>query len=725
MKHLGRTALVLLLCLVLCAGLLPETARAADSADNYCLLVYTYTQLDGWGDTVYYAQVIRGDGVRLDRLPISKATYDSVRINAVYRMTSSGTTWTLTAPPTTEVNTETFSPNDPYTDYTGATRIWYNGGYAGTLDSQVNTMTPESGSPVTIVYTLQQVGSYTLRRVRAVWFLYGSSSAPASNSFVYVASLNIRSQYVDPVSGRVVSLYDGYLNGKAMSDLVVAAPPTQIGFAAYSKNTSSGVYTLSYIPNGNGDSSGVRTVTVTSDSSSTTVPECYLQPSLLYLRSSAGWQALDLTGVTVAKVGAAAGTSLTINSVADLIYWVNQGYRATITLVELVSNNAHVVGGQAIYVTNITAASPLTLKSVTANKTAATPSETITWTADATGGDGTLQYCFYLFKNGKILQRGAYGTAKTFSYTANEAGTYTVRVYVKDASDKALNLTSAGTVVGVPLELNGVTANKTSAAPGETITWTASAAGGSSVQYCFYIFKNGKILQRGTYGSAMTCSYKASDPGTYSARVYAKDGSAAALQAESGNTVVASPLVLSGITANKTSAKPGDTVTWTVSASGGSAVKYCFYLFKDGKILQRGSYGTAKTFSYTLSSPGAYTVRVYAKDGSAAALQKEGGKVTVAPAEPLAISIVASDKTTSSAGQAVTWVASASGGTGNYQYCFYVFKNGKIAARGSYGTATTFTYTPSAAGTWTVRVYVKDSSGTVVSKDNAAAVTVS
>ena len=58
-------------------------------------------------------------------------------------------------------------------------------------------------------------------------------------------------------------------------------------------------------------------------------------------------------------------------------------------------------------------------------------------------------------------------------------------------------------------------------------------------------------------------------------------------------------------------------------------MQYCFYLFKDGKILVRGEYGTAKTYSYQAAAPGTYTVRVYAKDGSAAALQLEGGQVTV------------------------------------------------------------------------------------------------
>ena len=290
---------------------------------------------------------------------------------------------------------------------------------------------------------------------------------------------------------------------------------------------------------------------------------------------------------------------------------------------EMYSNVIHVNGGAG-------AAAPLSLKSVTANTAAAEIGDTVTWTANAAGGSA-VRYCFYVFKDGKVIERGVYGAANTCRYTVSAPGTYTVRVYAKDGSAAALQLTGGSVTVAAaePLVLKGVTADKSSAAPGETITWTVSAEGGTSVKYCFYIFKNGKILERGAYGAAGTCSYMAADPGTYTVRVYAKDGSAAALQANSGNTVVSSPLELKGVTADKSSAAPGETITWTVSAEGGTSVKYCFYIFKNGKILERGAYGTGKTFRYTVSTAGTYTVRVYGKDGSAAALQLTGGSVTV------------------------------------------------------------------------------------------------
>jgi hypothetical protein len=93
------------------------------------------------------------------------------------------------------------------------------------------------------------------------------------------------------------------------------------------------------------------------------------------------------------------------------------------------------------------AAEPLSVTGIKANKTTASTGESITWTATATGGTGTLRYCFYVFKDGAIAERGAYGTSRTYTYTPAAAGAYTVRVYVKDAAGTAIFTTSAATVV--------------------------------------------------------------------------------------------------------------------------------------------------------------------------------------------------------------------------------------------------------------------------------------
>ena len=176
----------------------------------------------------------------------------------------------------------------------------------------------------------------------------------------------------------------------------------------------------------------------------------------------------------------------------------------------------------------------------------------------------------------------------------------------------------------------------------------------------------------------------------------------------------AAALAVSSVKADKTSANVGSTVTWTATASGGSGtLKYYFNVYKDGTKVASRAYSASNTFSYTPAEAGNYKVRVYVKDADGTKVSKLSAAVTAAP---LTLSSVKADKTSANVGEAVTWTASASGGTGTLKYYFILYKDGSRIATRSYSTAKTFSYIPTEPGTYKVRVYVKDANGTKVSK---------
>ena len=324
-------------------------------ASDFGLLVATYTLPDDYGTQAYYAQVILGDGNTAARLPISKETYDrtDLFVNNVYKLTSTGSYWTFSPAGSAEVSREAYNLNDPFTDYTNASFIWYNGGSLSNLQTQLNRYKPQANSEVIIAFIYERSGLGTVRKVRSVWFMNAASNTPVpvSNSFIYLANLDPKSQYI--VNNKVVNAYDGYLNGRAMDDLVTAAVPNRIGFASYSKSAA-GIYTLTFLNEGNGTATGVRTFEL--ENSGLNAQNNVLQPASLSLRDGTGaWQNMSLTGVTVTKVGAAAATAVQINSVADLINAVSQGWKITVSLVEVVSGSTHSVGGAAIYVISVSA----------------------------------------------------------------------------------------------------------------------------------------------------------------------------------------------------------------------------------------------------------------------------------------------------------------------------------------------------------------------------------
>ena len=90
----------------------------------------------------------------------------------------------------------------------------------------------------------------------------------------------------------------------------------------------------------------------------------------------------------------------------------------------------------------VTSAEPLAIESITADRTSAGIGDSIIWTAKATGGGAPLQYSYLVYRNGSIVHKVAYQSANTLTYTPAEAGSYKVKVMVKDASGTVVNLVS-------------------------------------------------------------------------------------------------------------------------------------------------------------------------------------------------------------------------------------------------------------------------------------------
>ena len=369
----------------------------------------------------------------------------------------------------------------------------------------------------------------------------------------------------------------------------------------------------------------------------------------------------------------------------------------------------------------------IAISGVKADKTIASTGESITWTATASGGNGTLQYCFFLYKDGTKIKTRSYSTAKTFSYTPTEAGSYKVKVYVKDTDETKVYKTGGTvtvTAASSALVISSIKAGVTSATTGEPITWTATASGGTgTLQYYFIVYKDGTKVKTRAYSTANTFSYIPAEPGTYKVKVYVKDAADTKVNKTStGVTVTAAATTptISSVKAGATSAYAGEKITWTATASGGTGtLQYYFILYKDGTKVKTRAYSTVNTFSYTPLEAGTYKVKVYVKDTVGNKVNKTSTAVTVTLGPPAIISVKAG-KTSSAVGEKITWTATAVGSEQPLKYYFILYKDGvKIKTR-SYSTTNTFSYTPTEAGTYKVRVYVKGAGDAKVNKLSAA-----
>ncbi len=99
----------------------------------------------------------------------------------------------------------------------------------------------------------------------------------------------------------------------------------------------------------------------------------------------------------------------------------------------------------------------------------------------------------------------------------------------------------------------------------------------------------------------------------------AEDGSALREEDEPPpDTIDKTPgLEVSGIAADVSSAKTGESITWTASASGGEApCTYCFCVYKDGEQVKASGYHEADTYRYTPWETGVYTAKVIVRDAA-------------------------------------------------------------------------------------------------------------
>ena len=355
--------------------------------------------------------------------------------------------------------------------------------------------------------------------------------------------------------------------------------------------------------------------------------------------------------------------------------------------------------------------------------------KTVTFTVAASGTGLSYQWQSSA-DNGSNWTNISGATAAGYTLTTKESDNGTLfRCIVKNAggsvTSNSAKLTVTATAAAAPA-ISSVKADATSAKTGETITWTAKASGGSgTLKYYFILYKNGKKVKTRSYSTKNTFSYTPKGEGTFKVKVYVKDGEGTKVNKTGASvTVTSAAPTISSVKAGISSAYAGEKITWTATASGGSGtLKYYFVLYKDGKKIKTRSYSTAKTFSYTPEEAGSYKVKVYVKDSSGAKANKTSGKIAVTLGPPAILSVKAG-KTSSAVGEKITWTAKAVGSEQPLKYYFVLYKDGTKIKTRSYSTTNTFSYTPTEAGTYKVKVYVKDATGEKVYKTSAA-VTVS
>jgi len=145
--------------------------------------------------------------------------------------------------------------------------------------------------------------------------------------------------------------------------------------------------------------------------------------------------------------------------------------------------------------------------------------EAITIKGSSTGGKGTKKYKYRYKLNGDMHTIKGYSSSKKVKFTPKKNGTYKFYVYVKAKS----TVKSASKNVKVA-PLSASLSQKSVGYVNTRVKLSASSSGGfGSKKYKFSYTLNGETKVLKKYSSAKTCTFKATEPGTYKCKVTCKD----------------------------------------------------------------------------------------------------------------------------------------------------------------------------------------------------------
>src|SRR5215210_602815 len=394
----------------------------------------------------------------------------------------------------------------------------------------------------------------------------------------------------------------------------------------------------------------------------------------------------------------------------------------------------------------------------------------VTWTATAGGGTpSTTKFAFFRRRSGTTawipdVNAPNWQTGNTFIWTPTSAdvGTWDTYVWVKDGNTPATANTygyAAGVntgpvkVVTPPLTLT-VTASPSASYYGITLTWTATAGGGtpSTTRYAFFRRRSGTTawtpdVTAPAWQTSNVFSWTpgSADVGTWEIVVWVKDGDTPATMNTYGYAasynpgpvqIVAPPTLTA--TMSPAVVNYGTPITWTASASSSnpSSLRYAFFRRRSGATawipaVTSPGWQTSNTFTWTPTSAdtGTWDTYVWVKDAYTpasmntygyAAGYNTGSVRVVAPLSGLSCS---GNPSAGSSGTTFTWTASASGGDAvTRQYALFRRRAGTTSwtpATSSpawqSGNAMSWTTTSTDAGTWEISIWAKDgvSSGNV------------
>jgi hypothetical protein len=375
---------------------------------------------------------------------------------------------------------------------------------------------------------------------------------------------------------------------------------------------------------------------------------------------------------------------------------------------------------------------PLAVTSLVPSVGSPSPVNTaVSWTASTSGGTGPLTYKFVIFDGSQWTVARDWSASNAWTWTPTAPGLYSIQVWVRDAGSSALYDAwgqADYTITGPPaLTVTSVIASPAStSALGSVVSWTATAAGGAGpYTYEFFVFDGVSWTVGRDWSPANTWMWSPPAVGTFSIEVWVRNAGSVALYdayGDSGIYVVTAPPPLTITALGSAPAAVGTTnspVVWSAAATGGTGPYTFKFLLWNGTAWSLGQdWSAAPSWTWMPGAAGTYAVQVWARNAGSSAVYdawRGSSTFTVTGPAPLAITSLTADRLFPlPAGTPVTWVGTASGGTGPYTFKYLIFNGTAWAVARDWSASNTWMWVPPSAGTYAVQIWARNAGSAAI-----------
>jgi len=353
----------------------------------------------------------------------------------------------------------------------------------------------------------------------------------------------------------------------------------------------------------------------------------------------------------------------------------------------------------------------------------------VTLEADAQAGYGGYQYKFYVVRDGAVITLQDYSARDTYIWTPVTPGEYTVFAEVKDSEGSIKKESCSYSVNPLPFEVANFEINPGGTAyAGTKVALDINASGGAKpYQSQFYVIRNGKekiILK--DFSESMTYQWEPYTPADYEIYAVVKDAWGNEQQAVQKVQIKPAQITFTSFTVgNNKIAQQEQTVPISVKVKTIGDVRnlqYRFYVERNGNKIMLQDFSTLSSIKWTPVTSADYRVYVEVKDGNGNIYQN------YREFEVVKKSLTVKSFTMSPTGTvrpygSVTLKAMGDGGSGSYQYKFYVVRNGKdeIILQ-DFSKDNTYIWHPYTIANYNVNVCIRDGQGLEVTQSKKLAV---